>query len=91
MKVIFKIIALFMVFLISENLFAQQVHISNIVKQQKVTTAANTNAKVHANSNSIFGSGNTPSKYDKKKQPKNNEVKDEEGMKKNNNAKKQKK
>ena len=35
MKVMFKIIALFMVFLISENLFAQQVHISNIVKQQR--------------------------------------------------------
>ena len=90
MKAIFKIIALFMVFLMSENLFAQQVPISNIVKQQrevntilKVTTTANTNAKVNANSNSIFGSGNTPSKYDKKEQSKNNEVKDEEGMKKN--------
>lgn len=87
MKTIYKIITLFMAFLISNHLFAQpgrSSHINNIVKQQpringilKATNNANANAKIHANSNSVFGTRNTHPNYNKKDQPKKDEIKDE--------------
>lgn len=82
----------------SNYLFAQQYHNLNIVKQQQNTNGilranniANTNAKIHANSNSVFGTNNSSANYNKKNQPKKEEGKSEEETKRNNKVKKQKK
>ena len=86
MKPICKIIILFMAFLISNHLFAQpgrSLHSIQIIKQPRIngmlktTTNANANAKIHANSNSVFGTGNTHPNYNKKNQPKKDEIKND--------------
>ena len=44
----------------------------------KATTNAAVKAKIHANSNSVFGTGTNNAKYNKKEQPKKEAVKKEE-------------
>lgn len=70
-----------MLFLFSNNLPAQHGRIT--VKQppringvSKATSNAATKAKIHANSNSVFGTSKTHPKYDKKRSSKR-ELKDE--------------
>ena len=67
-------------FIISNNLSAQQGRgIKQPPKINGITTAinnANINAKIHANSNSVFGTANTHPNYNKKEQPKSSEIKD---------------
>ena len=68
-------------FIISNNLFAQPGH--NMVKQPpringavRATANANINAKIHANSNSVFGTGNAHPNYNKKDNPQKGEIKE---------------
>ena len=93
MKSLYRIIALFTLFLFSNNLPAQHGHAT--IKQPpringvlKATSNATAKAKIHANSNSVFGTSKTHPKYDKK-QPQKGELKDEKEVAKKN--KKQKK
>lgn len=101
MKAKYKCILVLIGFLISNHIYAQPVrsgHINNSVKKQptiKLQTGTNgirkasINAKIHANSNSVFGNGNTHPYYNNKNKPGKNEGK--EGEMKNNKEKKQKK
>ena len=81
MKSLYKIITLITLFLFSNNLPAQHGRIA--VKQPpringvlKATSNAAAKVKIHANSNSVFGTSKTHPKYDKKQSPKG-ELKDE--------------
>ena len=84
MKALNKItFLLIVVFIISNKLFAQPGR--NMVKQPpringvvRATATANINAKIHANSNSVFGNGNSHPNYSKKEQPQK-EVRNDEG------------
>ena len=88
MKPIYKIIFVCITFFCCIDLFAQPRH--NIVKQTQRTNGilnstanANANARIHANSNSVFGAANNHSSYNKKDQPKKDEIKiDQEVQKK---------
>ena len=93
MKTIHKPILSLIVFIMSNYLFAQQGPNLSIAKQQqningilRANSIANANAKIHANSNSVFGTTNSSS-YNKKDPPKKEEVKTEEETKKNNKVK----
>ena len=95
MNLIYKISALFIVCVFSYNSYAQPGR-PNIVKQPpkingilKATTTAKVNAKIHANSNSVFTPANTHA--NKKNEQKKSEIKTEEEVKKNSKGKKQKK
>ena len=77
MKMIYKPIVLLLTILISNYIYAQQ-GADNL----RANTVTNANAKVHANSNSIFGTNNSLSSY-KKDQPKKEEEKPEEEKKRN--------
>ncbi len=84
------------VFIITNNSFAQSGH-NNIGKQPpkingipKAISNANVNAKIHANSNSVVGAGNSQSNYNKTEPPKKEAIR-EEGEIKKSNVKKQKK
>lgn len=57
----------------------------------KATTNAAVKAKIHANSNSVFGTGNNNAKYNKKNQPKKEAIKKEEEVAAISKSKKQKK
>gem|GEM_PF-3869741 len=88
MKTIFKPILLLILFLITNYLFAQQGHNLNIVNQQqninvilRANNIANANARIHANSNSVFGTTNSSVNYNKKDHPKKEELKPEETRK----------
>lgn len=81
MKALYKIITFFTLFLFSNDLLAQHRRIA--VKQPpringvlKATSNTPAKAKIHANSNSVFGTSKTHPKYDKKLPPKG-ELKDE--------------
>ena len=81
MKTLYKIITIFTLLLFFNNFPAQ--HVRSAVKQPpringvlKATSNAAAKAKIHANSNSVFGTSKTHPKYDKKKSPKG-ELKDE--------------
>lgn len=83
------------IFITSNNLFAQPGH--NLVKQPsringvaRAIANANVNAKIHANSNSVFGTGNTHPNYNKKDQSRKEVAMDDGDIKKAK-AKKQKK
>ncbi|MEO7291729.1 MAG: hypothetical protein ABIW34_01405 [Ginsengibacter sp.] len=92
MKPIYKIILVYITFLCSTRLFAQPGH--NIVKQTKGINGilkATANARIHANSNSVFGAANNPTNYSKKDQRKKDEIKIDKEVQKNNKVKKQKK
>ena len=98
MKVIYKIIGFFSAILISDHLFSQPVHTNNIVKQTQVingilraTSNANSNVKLHANSNSVFGTSKTHPNYNNKDRPEKNEIKINKEREKNGKTKKQKK
>jgi hypothetical protein len=97
MKLLIQSAVLFIACLFSCYVYAQPGR-PNIVKQppringvMKATTNAATNAKIHANSNSVFGTGNGQSNYNKKNQSKGEEIKKEEETAKNIKPKKQKK
>jgi len=82
----------------SNYLFAQQGPNLNIVKQQqningilRANNIANANARMHANSNSVFGTTNSSANYNKKDQPKKEDVNPEEETKKNNKTNNKKK
>ena len=71
MKALYTILAFFMTFIVSADLYSQPGR--KAVKQppringvQKATSNATAKAKIHANSNSVFGTGTTHPKYDKK-------------------------
>ena len=99
MKTLTKIIIVWTFVLFSDKLSAQPGH--GLVKQppkingaiRAATNAGITaaNAKIHANSNSVFGTGNTKPDYNKKNQPKKQDVKSEADVKKNTKEKKPKK
>lgn len=96
MKPIFKTAALLISILLSYNSHAQPGR--STIKQPpkingviKATTNANVNAKIHANSNSVFGASKTHPKYDKKAQPKKSEIKKTDEADKNPKIKKSKK
>ena len=96
MKPIYKIIFVCITFFCCIDLFAQPRH--NIVKQTQginrilnAAANANVNARIHANSNSVFGAANNPPSYNRKDQPKNDEIKVNKEVQKNNKARKQKK
>ena len=78
MKLINKTAALFLACMFSCLTYAQR---PNIVKQPpkingvlKATGNAAMKAKIHANSNSVFGTGNRNNKYNKKDLPKKDEI-----------------
>lgn len=80
MKPLYKIIGLFIAVLFSTTLYAQLGR--GLVRQPPritgVTRAASNaavNARIHANSNSVFGAGNSHPKYNKTEQPAKEEVK----------------
>ena len=94
MKLINNTAALFISCMFSCFTYAQR---PNIVKQPpklngvlKATSNAAMNAKIHANSNSVFGAGNSNNKYNKKTQPKKEGIKKEEEVAANSKVKKQK-
>ena len=95
MKLIYKTAAFVIACMFSCLTYAQR---PNIVKQPpkingvlKATTNAAINAKIHANSNSVFGTGNgNTNKYNKKNQPKKEDIKKEEEVATNSKVKKQK-
>lgn len=92
MKPIHKIILVYITFLCSTRLFAQPGH--NFVKQTQGLNGilkATANARIHANSNSVFGAANNPTNYSKKDQRKKDEIKIDKEVQKNNKVKKQKK
>ena len=94
MKAIYKIIGFFTIMLLSNQLFSQRVHTNNIVKQTQGINGivrATSNARIHANSNSVFGTIKTQPNYDNKDQPKKDEIKINKEMEKNGKTKKQKK
>lgn len=94
MNLIYKITALCIACIFCYNSYSQPR--PNIVKPPKIngvlkaTTVANVNAKIHANSNSVFGTSNTHPNYNKKRQEQKSEIKTEDEPK-NKKAKKQKK
>jgi hypothetical protein len=49
--------------------------LQNKHKGQNATANANANARIHANSNSVFGAANNQPSYNKKDQPKKDEIK----------------
>ena len=87
MKSIYKVIIPLVLFLFNNNLFAQQKIKGNLM----ATSIANTNVKIHANSNSVFSSANNPPSYAKKDQPKKDEIKMNKELQKTDKVKKQKK
>lgn len=95
MKLINKTAALFLACMFSCLTYAQR---PNIVKQPpkingvlKATTNAAMKVKIHANSNSVYGTGNNnTNKYNKKNPPKKDEIKKEEEVATNSKIKKQK-
>lgn len=93
MKVLYNILCLLTAFFTSTTLSAQPGH---VIKQPpkinvpKVIANATVNARIHANSNSVFGTGNTHPNYNKKSVPKKDDVK-VEGETKKSKSKKQKK
>jgi hypothetical protein len=98
MKPLNKIISLFIVLLITINLSAQPRHgmvkpPPRINSAARAAVNASINARLHANSNSVFGIGNTHPNYSKKEEPKQEEIKDEkdEGDVKKGKGKKHKK
>ena len=87
MKTLFKIISIFTFFLFSNNLLAQPGR--NVVKQPpringilKATNNATARVKIHANSNSVFGSKKTHPNYEKRNQSKKVVIKTEGQLKK---------
>ena len=83
MNPIYKTITGIIVCLFSHYLYAQP---GKVVKPPKinvvkVTSNAAVNAKIHANSNSVFGTAKTHPKYDKKTQAKKGEIKEEDTKK----------
>ena len=96
MKTLNKIITILILYLISNNLFAQPGH--GMIKQppringaMRGVTNASVNARIHANSNSVFGIGNSHPNYNKKEEPKKEERKDDGETKKKEKGKKEKK
>ena len=98
MKTLNTIIAIFMALLIYKNVPAQPGR--GMVKPPPringaIRAIANSSiqARIHANSNSVFGTGNTHANYTKKEEPKKEEIKDDkyEGEVKKGKGKKQKK
>jgi hypothetical protein len=100
MQTLIKFIALFTALLIGYTLSAQPGR--GLVRQPPringaARAAANAGinaARIHANSNSVFGTGNTHPNYTKKEEPKKEEINKEElkeGDIKKNKGKKQKK
>ena len=86
MKSIYKVIVPLVLFLFNNNLFAQQKMKGNL----NATTIANTNVKIHSNSNSVFSSANNHSNYAKKDQPKKDEIKMNKGLQKTDKVKNKK-
>ncbi len=82
-----KIISLFIILLFNHLVFAQQQKPgkNNTKEQQK---KPNTKAKIHANSNSVYGSSDTHPKYIKKTIPTKDKSKREVEIKKNRKPKK---
>jgi hypothetical protein len=96
MKTICKPLLSLVVFLISTYLFAQKGPNLNIVKHTQNINAilrANgiANARIHANSNSVFGTTNSSTNYTKKDPPKKEEVNPGEETKRSNKVKNKKK
>lgn len=94
MKLINKAAALLLACMFSCFTYAQR---PALVKQPpkmngvlKATTNAAINAKIHANSNSVFGTGNSNNKYTKKNQPKKEVIKKEDEVAADSKVKKQK-
>ncbi len=89
MKTIYKYVGLVTAILISNYLSAQPGHGLNIGKQQPringILNNVNSNARIHANSNSVFVTNNYAANYNKRDQSKKEEGKEE--MKKNNKEK----
>ncbi len=80
--------------LISYNTLGQPGRNKNFVKLPQRMPISK--PKIHANSNSVFGTGNTHPKYNNKAQPKNEEIKkaeimDNDKMKRNNDKPKKEK
>ncbi len=85
---------LLFIVLFSYNTLGQQGRNKNFVRQQQRMPTSK--PKIHANSNSVFGTGNTHPKYNKQTQPKNDqvekaEIKDNDKMKRNNDKPKKEK
>ena len=91
MKAIYKIIIVCTALLSIADLFAQPGR--NIAKQSQGINGilrATANARIHANSNSVFGMGNNHSNYSNKDQTKKNEIKPDKEIQKNNKTKNKK-
>jgi hypothetical protein len=95
MKPIYRFLIVCITLLSCAKLFAQPA--KNIVKQTQVvngilkaTANANSNARIHANSNSVFGTANNHPSESNKDQPKKNEIKVDKETQKNNKEKRQK-
>ena len=89
MRPIYKLIVISIICLYSYNVSAQPGKIKQPPKIS-VVKVPNVNVKVHANSNSVFGTGNTHPNYNKKTPPKKGEIKSEGDKEKNKEKKKKK-
>ena len=96
MKTLYAILYLVTAFFAGNVVLAQPGHgikpppKINVPNIPRVITNANVNTRIHANSNSVFGTGNTHPNYNKKTEP-NKETVKVEGETKKSKTKKQKK